>query len=88
MYFNICETSLESKIYNVTFLYPFGGHSSRESVRWLLHRSTRIGITVLKIVIWGGKSSVLWSEISFYGDAQRSRKTQFATIKPMIYLPK
>ena len=23
-----------------------------------------MGITVLKIVIWGGKSSVLWSEIA------------------------
>ena len=27
------------------------------------------GITILKIVISGGKSSVLWSAISFYGDA-------------------
>ena len=27
------------------------------------------GITVLKIVIWGGKSSVLWSQIAFYGNA-------------------
>ena len=25
-----------------------------------------------KIVIWGGKSSVLWSEISFNGDASSS----------------
>ena len=28
----------------------------------------RMGITVLKIVIWGYKSSVLWSQITFYGD--------------------
>ena len=26
-------------------------------------------ITVLKIVIWGGKSLVLWSQTAFYGDA-------------------
>ena len=25
-------------------------------------------LIVFKIVIWGGKSSVLWSEILFYGD--------------------
>ena len=30
--------------------------------------------------------SVLWSEILFHSDA--SRKTEFATIKPTIYLPK
>ena len=28
-----------------------------------------LGITVFKIVIWRGKSAVLRSEISFYGDA-------------------
>ena len=27
----------------------------------------RMRITVLKIVFWGGKSSVLWSQITFYG---------------------
>ena len=49
------------------------------------------GIVALP-VICGGKSSVLWSEISFYGEPtaanrQRSRKTQFATMKTTIYLP-
>ena len=29
----------------------------------------RMVITVFKIVIWGGKSSVLWSTIAFYGYA-------------------
>ena len=29
----------------------------------------KMGITVLKIVIWGGKSSVLWLQIAFYGSA-------------------
>ena len=43
----------------------------------------RMGITLLKIVICRGKSSVLWSKISFYGDA-----TKFLTIKPTIYDPK
>ena len=28
----------------------------------------RMGITLLKIVIWGYKSSVLWSHITFYDD--------------------
>ena len=37
--------------------------------------------------IWGGKSWVLRVEISFYGDISAGHKMQFATIKPMIYLP-
>ena len=32
----------------------------------------RMGITVLKFVIWGGKSCVLWSQIAFYGFAGAS----------------
>ena len=38
----------------------------------------KMRIIIFTIVIWGGKSSVLWSEISFYGDA---------TIKPTVYFP-
>ena len=32
----------------------------------------RMGIIVLKIVIWGDKSSVLWTEIAFYGSTNVS----------------
>ena len=31
-----------------------------------VNKCTRMGTTVLKIVIWGGKSSNLWSQIAFY----------------------
>ena len=34
-----------------------------------MKKCIRMGITVLKIVIWGGKTSVLRSQISFYGSA-------------------
>ena len=43
-------------------------------------RCIRSGITVLNFFIWGGISSVLLSEITFYGSA--------ITVKPTIYLPK
>ena len=33
-------------------------------------------ITIFKMFIWGDISSVIWSEISFYGDAVRRRKTK------------
>ena len=29
-------------------------------------KCTEMGIIVLKIAIWGGKTSVLWSQIAFY----------------------
>ena len=29
----------------------------------------RMGINIAKFVIWGGKLSVLWSQIAFYGSA-------------------
>ena len=32
----------------------------------------RMGITVLEIVIWRGKASVLWAQIACYGSAIRS----------------
>ena len=35
-----------------------------------------IGMSVLKIVICGGKSSVLWSQSSFYGD-EKADKSDF-----------
>ena len=34
-----------------------------------MKKCIRMGITVLKIVIWGGKSSVLWLQIAFYSSA-------------------
>ena len=34
-----------------------------------MNKCIRMGITAFKFVIWGGKSAVLRSEISFYGDA-------------------
>ena len=32
----------------------------------------RMGITIFKIYIWGGISSVVWSEITFYSSADVS----------------
>ena len=34
----------------------------------------RMGLTAFKFVIWEGKSAVLRSEISFYGDAKESKQ--------------
>ena len=45
-------------------------------------------VIVLKIVSWGGKLLVLCSQFCFTAMQQRSQKTQSATIKPTIYLPK
>ena len=36
-----------------------------QNARWK-YTEVHKGITVLKIVIWGGESSVLWSQIAFY----------------------
>ena len=33
----------------------------------------RMGITIFKMFIWGGISSVIWSEITFYGSAENFR---------------
>ena len=41
-------------------------HEKLYSRKW--GHSDYKGITVFKIVIWGCKSLVLWSEISFYGN--------------------
>ena len=41
----------------------FGLESERKNVI----ECTRMGITVMKIVIWGCSSLVLWSQIEFYG---------------------
>lgn len=34
-------------------------------VAWKVKKCIRMGRAVLKIVIWGGKSSVLWLQIAF-----------------------
>ena len=34
-----------------------------------MNKCIRMGITAFKFVIWGGKSAVLRSQITFYGDA-------------------
>ena len=40
-----------------------------------------MGITVLKTVIWGDKSSVLWSQIPFYGSANAHLKNKISIHK-------
>ena len=37
-----------------------------------LHKCIRMGITIFKIFIWGGISSDIRSEITFYGSARAS----------------
>ena len=37
-----------------------------------MRKLIRIGITVLKIDLWGGKLLVVWSQIAFYGYADMS----------------
>ena len=50
----------------------------------------KMGITVLKIVIWGGTCMlmVLLSQTAFYSSANALRETKFLKLKPTIYLPK
>ena len=59
----------------------------------------RMGMTVMKIFIWGGISSVLLQQISFYSDASGRKfsfmaklsgchKMKLKMVKPIIYLPK
>ena len=38
-----------------------------------MNKYIRMGITAFKFFIWGGKSAVLRSEISFYGDPLSAR---------------
>ena len=40
-----------------------------------MNECIRMGITELKIVIWGWKLSVLWSKIAFYSSAHAPHKT-------------
>ena len=42
-----------------------GGHGKVDLHEWLWGK-LNLGITVLKIFIWGGKLWVLWSKILFY----------------------
>ena len=54
--------------------YVAGGTCVRKqsSTIWegeIMKKCFRMGITVLKIVIWRGKLPVLWSQIAFYGSA-------------------
>ena len=51
-------------------------------------RYIALRMTVLKIDIWKGKSSVLWPKIAFYGDVLAEPLNEFPIIKPTIYLPK
>ena len=37
-----------------------------------MNKCIRMGITAFSFVIWGGKSAVLWSQITFYGFANAS----------------
>ena len=37
-----------------------------------ISKNIRMRITVLDIVIWGGKVSVIWSQIALYGSADAS----------------
>ena len=37
-----------------------------------MKKCIKMGITVLKIVVWGGRSLVLWSQIAFYSSAKAS----------------
>ena len=53
-----------------------------------MQKCIRMGISVLKIVICGGKLLVLWLQIVFYGFADVSPLTKFPNIKPTIYLPR
>ena len=48
----------------------------------------KMGITVLKIVICGGKLSVYDRKLRFTAPLTRRRKTKFPTIKPTIHLHK
>ena len=49
----------------------------------------RMEKTVMKIVIWGGKSLFLWSDILFYSHANAELLNECCDHnKPMIYLPK
>ena len=53
-----------------------------------MKKCIRIGITVIKIVIWEGKSSVLRAQIAFYGSPDASPLNKICDHKPTIYLPK
>ena len=37
-----------------------------------------MGIAIFKIFIWGGISSVIWSEITFYGSADASSEDEIS----------
>ena len=52
-----------------------------------LQNCIRMGKTMFKIFIWGGISSDIRSEITFYGALARRRKTKFPTVYPTIYPP-
>ena len=52
-----------------------------------LQESIRMEITIFRISIWGGISSDIRSEITFYSSSV-TKKTKFPTVYPTIYLPK
>ena len=51
------------------------------------HKDINWGISVLKIVIWGGKSSVLCRKFCFRAMRQRSRKTELASVNRRFTSP-
>ena len=53
-----------------------------------MNESIRMGITVLKIVIWGGKSSVLRLQIAFYGSAEEISYLKTYNLPPQMTILK
>ena len=76
--FNSYRHDVASSVERYTDLYRCS-LTSRQS-----HR-INYAITVLKIVIWGGKSSVLWSEISFNGDAPAGKISRSPELSMIFY---
>ena len=46
-----------------------------------MNKCIRMGIPAFKIVIWGGKSLVLWSQIMFYGSPEVSQQNIISNCK-------
>ena len=49
-----------------------------------MKKCIRMGITVLKIVLWGGKLLVLWSQTAFMTLLVCRRQTKFPTKKKKL----
>ena len=57
---------------NVIFMRPLYEASILCDCIINVKKCIRMGITIFKMFIWGGVSSVIWSEITFYGSADAS----------------